>query len=414
MILKGSQRGGAKDMALHLLKPENDHVEVHELRGVVSQDLMGALNEMYAISRGTKCRQYLYSLSCNPPPREKVSTAEFLSAIDRAETELGLSGHARVIVFHEKEARRHAHVVWSRIDAETMTAVRMSHDYRKLGTLSRELFIEHGWKMPEGLAISEARDPKNFTLAEWQQAKRTGKDAKALRAAFQDAWAISDSKAAFVHAMEERGYTVARGDRRSFVAVDMFGEVYSIPRLADVRTKAVRERLGPEESFPDVEVAKAQVAQTMLEALNRIQDGQQAASRQQAQEFGRRKADLVRRQRMERHALADHQKHRREEESRLRQARFRRGLKGIWDTLRGENRRIRRLNEQEAEQAFERDRAERDLLIQRHLAERRRVELFKFSLRRDLADRRMEIEQDRRIYEEMRSRSGPNGPSRGL
>lgn len=29
MILNGNQRGGAKDLALHLMKEENEHVEVH-------------------------------------------------------------------------------------------------------------------------------------------------------------------------------------------------------------------------------------------------------------------------------------------------------------------------------------------------------------------------------------------------
>jgi len=77
MILHGSQRGGARDLALHLLKEENDHVEVHELRGFVSDDLVSALNEVHAISRGTKARQYLFSLSLNPPPDVNVSIEDF-------------------------------------------------------------------------------------------------------------------------------------------------------------------------------------------------------------------------------------------------------------------------------------------------------------------------------------------------
>ena len=52
MILHGNQRGGASDLALHLLKDENEHVEVHELRGFVSDNLVSALNEVYAVSRG--------------------------------------------------------------------------------------------------------------------------------------------------------------------------------------------------------------------------------------------------------------------------------------------------------------------------------------------------------------------------
>ena len=60
MILIGNQRGGAKDLAQHLLKEENDHVQVHELRGFASGNLAGALTEAYAVSRGTKCKQFLF------------------------------------------------------------------------------------------------------------------------------------------------------------------------------------------------------------------------------------------------------------------------------------------------------------------------------------------------------------------
>lgn len=54
MILKGSQRAGAKQLAMHLLKAEeNEHVDVHELRGFSSNDLKSALQEVYAVSKGT-------------------------------------------------------------------------------------------------------------------------------------------------------------------------------------------------------------------------------------------------------------------------------------------------------------------------------------------------------------------------
>lgn len=73
MILKASQRGGGKQLALHLLKTEeNEHVEVHDIRGFVSNDLLGSLTEAHAISKATKCKQFLFSVSLNPPPQEKV------------------------------------------------------------------------------------------------------------------------------------------------------------------------------------------------------------------------------------------------------------------------------------------------------------------------------------------------------
>ena len=54
MILKGSQRAGATQLAAHVLNErDNEHVRVHELRGFAADDLHGALTEAYAISRGT-------------------------------------------------------------------------------------------------------------------------------------------------------------------------------------------------------------------------------------------------------------------------------------------------------------------------------------------------------------------------
>ncbi|SFN98852.1 relaxase/mobilization nuclease domain-containing protein [Nitrosospira briensis] len=188
MILVGNQRGGAKDLALHLLKQENEHVEVHEVRGFVSHNLMAALNEAYAISRATRCKQFLFSLSLNPPKHENVSTETFEQAIDRAEKILGLNGQPRAIVFHEKNGRRHFHAVWSRIKLDEMKAVQLSFSKRRLIHLSGELFLEHDWTMPEGLRQPQARDPLNFTLAEWQQAKRIGKDPKQIKAVFQECW----------------------------------------------------------------------------------------------------------------------------------------------------------------------------------------------------------------------------------
>lgn len=206
MILVGNQRSGARNLALHLLKEENEHVDVHEIRGFASQNLESALNEAYAISRGTRCKQYLFSLSLNPPPDATPATSDFENAIERIENRLGLYDQPRAIVLHEKEGRRHCHVVWSRINAEEMKAVHLPYTKRKLQEISRELCLEHGWKMPRGLANSKETNPYNFTLAEWQQAKRLGKDPRSIKARFRDAWAISDSKSAFINALEDRNY----------------------------------------------------------------------------------------------------------------------------------------------------------------------------------------------------------------
>jgi len=70
MILKASQRGGGRDLAVHLLKPENEHVEVHEVRGFCSETVLGAFKEAQAVARGTSCQQYISSPS--PSTRRKL------------------------------------------------------------------------------------------------------------------------------------------------------------------------------------------------------------------------------------------------------------------------------------------------------------------------------------------------------
>ena len=281
MILKGSQRGGAADLANHLMKDENDHVLVHEVSGFASDNLHDAFKEADALSRGTRCKQFLFSLSINPPADKNLTTEQFIAAIDKAEAKLGLTGQPRAIVFHEKltaqnsqqEAvnRRHAHAVWSRIDTDEMRAIRLSHTKIKLLEVSRELHIEHGIKMPDGLADRSKSDPKFFTFAEWQQAQRFGQDPRERKAAIQDAWAISDDKNAFSYALEERGYLLAKGDKRGFVVLDRDMEVHSLARQIGVKAKDVKARLGDPEGYQGVDDAKAVVASRMIETVSRIE-----------------------------------------------------------------------------------------------------------------------------------------------
>ena len=60
MILKASERGYASNLAQHLMNArDNEHVELHELRGFASDTLIDALRETEAFSRGTRCKNFL-------------------------------------------------------------------------------------------------------------------------------------------------------------------------------------------------------------------------------------------------------------------------------------------------------------------------------------------------------------------
>ncbi|MEM1191645.1 MAG: relaxase [Pseudomonadota bacterium] len=372
MILEGNERGGAKNLALHLLKDENDHVNVHELRGFMSDDLVPALNEIYAISQGTKARKFMFSLSPNPPQTERVSTQAFLSAIERIEKDLGLSSQPRAIVFYEKNGRRHCHVVWSRIDAVEMKAIKIDYYKRKLMDISRDLYMEHGWKMPRGFMNFAERDPKNFKLAQWQQARRAGKHSRDVKAAFQDCSAVSDSVASFGHALTERGYMLAVG-RRGYVTINECCEVYSVPRQLRKGTnnKDVIAKLGEPKGLPTVEQAKAAMAAALAKRLQALSREQHAAIAQRQQDIKKLLVDLVQRQTSERQTLDSEHAQRNIRESKARQARYSKGLRGLLDHFTGKHRRIREQNERDALAALERDRREMDALIFAHLNQRR-------------------------------------------
>ena len=408
MILVGNQRGGARDLARHLMKPENERVEVAELRGFVADDLDGAFQESYAISRGTQCKQFLFSLSLNPPKDAEVSDDQFMAAIAKAETKLDLKDQPRAVVFHEKRGddgklRRHAHAVWSRIDIEEMKAVPLSHSKRKLQDVSRDLYLEHGWTMPRGLAVTGERDPRNFTLAEWQQARRIKEDPREIKAAFQDAWAISDSKAAFDHALKERGYWLAKGDKRGYVAVDRHGEVHSIAKRVGVRTKAVRERLGDMNALPSVADAKIELARAMQAKMADFQREVAEREEHEREEATRKREALKARQRAVREASREAARLRQQAEEQDRVKRLRGGLLGLWDRIRGERKRTLERNTQEAETARQRDKAERDRLASAQLAQRREVVTQWAEQREANKSVTRDLTEDAKVFRQMES-----------
>lgn len=375
MILKGSQRSGGPQLARHLMNAkDNDHVSLHELRGFVSDDLIGAFKESHAISLGTRCSQFLFSLSLNPPELENVPISVFEEAIEAIEKKLGLIDQPRAVVFHEKSGRRHAHCVWSRIDAERMRALNLPHFKIKLRDISRQLYLENNWQMPPGLQNSDERDPRNYTQSEGQQAKRVKMEPQALKALFQKCWASSDSKTAFAHALKEKGFILAKGDRRGFVAVDHHGEVYAISRWVRIKTKDVRARLGETHGLPSVEEAIGLITAQISEEVNTSYEKTEAEFYKQTQELERKRVALVTMQRQEREALRQSQQDRITRQSQTGDAQLPTGLKAAWMKLSGQYQKTIKNNEVQVQHAKKRDQAEWQKLIERQLKERRTLQ----------------------------------------
>ena len=375
MILKGNQRAGGRQMAVHLLNGEqNEHVNVHQVRGFIASDVLGALNEAYALSKGTQCKQFMYSLSLNPPQDERVSISTFDETLERIEKKLGLEGQPRVVVFHEKEGRRHAHCVWSRIDIDKMKAINIAFPKRKLNEIAKSLYLEHGWKMPDGFKNKALKNPLNYTRAEWQQAARIGRRPADIKRELQDCWAISDSKKSFENALRESGYYLARGDRRGYVAIDIHGEVFSLSRQLGRNKKELAARLGEPEELQSVSEAKTTITKQLSTLFKRYTRELRTEHQKGMQPLLRAKQAITTQHRSVRTKLDIYQKKRWQGEELKRSARIRRGFKGIWDKLNGRYFKTRKRNEQETWKCHTRDQKQREELIQEQLAERQALQ----------------------------------------
>ncbi|MEI4235087.1 relaxase/mobilization nuclease domain-containing protein [Roseovarius sp. D22-M7] len=395
MILKGNERGHGKELANHLLNArDNEHVELHDLRGFAAGDLVGAMQESEAIARGTRCQKHLFSLSLNPPEHEDVPVEVFEAAIERIEGRLGLEGQPRAIVFHEKEGRRHAHAVWSRIDGEEMKAINLPWYKTRLNEVARELYLEHGWQMPDGFRDRAARDPLAFTLEEWQQAKRTKQDPKLTKTLIRECWASSDNREAFESALRDKGLWLARGDKRGFVAVDWRGETYSLSRMSGAKTKELKARLGDPKDLLSVDEAKAYIGERLTPKLKAWAKEEQAKAEKAnlAAQFHREQ--MVQRQRRAREQLKSQQEQRWLAEERKRAARTPRGIRGLWGWVTGKNSKIRKENEAEIARARQRDRAEKQETIRKQLAERRNLQRQVKLTRQKQQARIQELNQD--------------------
>jgi hypothetical protein len=371
MIIKASQRGGARNLANHLTNQiDNDHIELSSITGLAGNSVHAALLEIEAVSKGTRATQPLFSVSFNPPIGELVTNDQFEQAFDKLALKLGLQDQPRLAIFHEKEGRRHAHVVWSRIDIDGMTAINLSHFKRKCTDISRELYLEHGWQLPEGLRDHAKRDPFNLTNGEWQQAKRQGIDPRQVKSLIQEAWEHSDNLSSFNHALEERGLFLARGDKRGFVALDHTEKIYSVSRHGGIRTKELKSRLGSPEALPSVEQVELRVRRSYDGAARELIDKLKAKHKEEQNPLREKKILLIHIQRAERQELKDRQRVKRHIVTKSARDKFRRGIRGLFDKVTGKEKRLHRINRKIVSRTKRQQLQNRSMIVFRHNMER--------------------------------------------
>lgn len=127
MIITYSKHGRtARDSAkliAHLLKPENDHIEILDIGNSVAADLPGGVRDMEILRNGSSAKASFHHLSINPSIN--YSKEQFLPAADALRAELDAGDTRPWIVIAHGKARQnstegyvHAHLVLGHVAAK--------------------------------------------------------------------------------------------------------------------------------------------------------------------------------------------------------------------------------------------------------------------------------------------------------
>jgi hypothetical protein len=272
MIISGGSRSGAKWFSTHFMRTDQgQEVTMVEARGLAGDGVADWFRQMQAISAGTRCINFFYHANLNPRDDEPMTEEQWEKAVDTLEHNLGLDGQIRFVIQHEKNGRPHRHVVWSRIDPDTMTAVSDSKTYAIHSRTADELEKAFGHEpTPRGRGV-QGRNPDNWEVFRGKESGINPYDVKTeLTALYRQA----DTGPAFAAALEANGYILAKGDRRDFVVIDQGGDEHSLARrIAGVKAAEIRTFLAgiERDALPTVEAARA-LARERAEARESISE----------------------------------------------------------------------------------------------------------------------------------------------
>jgi len=211
------------------------------------------------MASGTRCENPFFHVQVRLPKEEALSREQWQQAADFIEMQLGFDDQPRAMVFHLKDGGEHMHLVWSRIDQDTLRAIDPGLYKNKLREIARILEKEFGLRQ-----IGNERDPdqktKSASRPEEEQSRRLKTDLKDLRETIRECWDMSDNGRSFTAALEEKGLILARGDKRDFVVVDHAGGIHALRKsITGVSAKDTRDRLAgiDRKKLPDVDQARS-------------------------------------------------------------------------------------------------------------------------------------------------------------
>lgn len=238
MIINGGSRRNGAFFKKHLTNGEaNERVTLCELRNLAATNIPDAFREMEAVAMGTLCENYFYHANINPTERETLTPEQWTIAADTLERHLGLEGHARFVVEHQKKGRTHRHVIWSRIDVISMRAAVMADDYAKHQATARELEAAFDLRSVESvLGPARSSSPRPARRPQtWEsfRGQKSGIDPFAMKQTVTRLYRECRSAEEFSSRLPEYGLRLARGRSADYCLVDSAGHLHSLARRLD-------------------------------------------------------------------------------------------------------------------------------------------------------------------------------------
>jgi hypothetical protein len=260
MIAKGVIHRDGAILARYLVTGKaRERAELWELRGFACTGIVAAFRSVHVIAAATKCVAPFFHLAVRNRDEERLDRSQWEYAANSIERMLGLTDQPRAVAFHTAEdtGHSHMHIVWSRINEETLTAKPLPFFKQRLKQVCRELEERFGLTPVPNQREGSIRFAP--TRGEEEQARRLQVDVHATRETIRDCFERSDCGRSFRDALAQEGFVLARGDRRDFLVVDGAGGMYALgKRILGVSAAEIRNRLADlgRDHLPTLEQAR--------------------------------------------------------------------------------------------------------------------------------------------------------------
>ena len=263
MIVKGKIRSGPAQLAAYLLRQDGSERPALLHLDYGDDDLAKAFIEWDSIGELTRGEKTLYHAQIAPESRYAMTPEQWKRAAEILAEELGMGDHPRAIVLHDGNGKPHAHVVFQRVNTDTMTLWDNGFNYVKHEQASKRMAEEFGHEIIPGKHAKRDREKQpefpraKLTTEEAQQEKRTGLSKEARVAEVTALYRSADSGPALKAALEDAGYVRAKGER-GYVVVDQSGGQSVLTRNTGLKKKEMEAFMKgvPLDSLPSVEEAK--------------------------------------------------------------------------------------------------------------------------------------------------------------